>query len=368
MRAVPLARRNLFQDRRRSALAVGGLAVAMLLVLVLNGIFAGAVHQVTAYLRNLPAQVIVSQRGVRTMHMSASALPPDTADRLARLPGVAWADGIRYTSGTIHSRTGTQLAYVIGYDTTRGRGGPWDMAAGGAPRKGQVVLDRVGADNLGVGIGDRVELLGRQFTVSGLSNGGTSITNTTAFIRTRDFARIRGRALSYVLLGARAGTDSNRLVATLSSAVPGITVQTKDQFIDQEGRIVRDMSADLMQIMTVIAFLIALAVVALTLFTATLSKLREYAVVKAIGASSWRISRTVVTQAAWSIAIALVVALLLALAVAAAVGAATANIRLVIEPAAVARVGAAALVAGGLGALVPLPRVNRLDPATAFKA
>lgn len=367
MRAVPLARRNLFQDRRRAALAVSGLAVALLLVLVLDGILAGAIRQVTAYLRSLPADVIVSQRGVRTMHMSASALPEATVDQIGQVPGVAWAGGIRFTTGTIRSRTGSQLGYVIGYDTTTGRGGPWDMAEGRPPQAGEVVLDQVAADRMGVGIGGTVGLLGRRFTVSGLSRGGTSITNTTAFVRTGDFAAIRGPTFSYVLVRARSGTGTGVLAARLGAAIPGITVQTKDEFVHQESNIVRDMSADLMQIMSIIAFLIALAVIALTLFTATLSKLREYAVVKALGASSWRLSGTVFAQATWSLALALGVAVVFAFAVAAAVAAATPNVRLAVEPASVARVAAAALAAGVLGALVPLRRVTRLDPATAFK-
>ena len=118
------------------------------------------------------------------------------------------------------------------------------------------------------------------------------------------------------------------------------------------------MSADIMQIMSIVAFLIALAVIALTLFTATLSKVREYAVVKALGASSWRLSGTVFAQAAWSIAVG----------VAAVVAVATPNIRLSIEPASVARVGLSALLAGAFGALIPLRRVIRLDPSTAFKS
>ena len=367
MRTVPLARRNFFQDRRRSALAVGGIAVALLLVLVLDGIFAGALRQVTAYLRNVPADVIVSQQGVRTMHMSASALSEDTPAQIESLPGVAWAEGIRYTSGTLHSRGQSQLGYIIGYDTATGRAGPWDLTLGHPPRAGEVVLDKVGADNLGVGVGDTVEVLGRPFTVSGLSEGGTSITNTTAFLRTEDFADIRGPALSYVLVGAKPGVDARTLQRSLAAQIPGITVQTRDEFVHEEGRIVRDMTADIMQIMSIVAFLIALAVIALTLFTATLSKLREYAVVKALGGSSWRLSSTVFVQAVWAIALALVAATLLAFAVAAAVGVTTPNIRLAIEPGSVARVGLAALIAGALGALVPLRRVIRLDPATAFK-
>ncbi len=61
------------------------------------------------------------------------------------------------------------------------------------------------------------------------------------------------------------------------------TVQTRDQFAHEEATLVRDMSADLMQIMSIIGLLIALAVIALTLFTLTLAKLREHAVVKALG-------------------------------------------------------------------------------------
>lgn len=367
MRAVPLARHNLFQDRRRAALSVAGLAVALLLVLVLNGIFAGAIQQVTAYLRNTPADVIVSQRGVRTMHMSASALPEDTAEQILQVRGVATADAIRYTSATLHGRDGSHLAYVIGYDARAGRAGPWDLVRGRTPRSGQIVLDEVAADHLGADLGGTVEVLGREFEVVGISRGGTSITNTTAFIPTEDFAAIRGPALSYVMVSARPAMNPEVLATRLARAIPGVTVQTKDEFIHEEASIVRDMSADLMQIMSFIAFLIALAIVALTLFTATLAKLRDYAVVKALGATPWRLGRTVVAQAAWSVGAALVTAVVLAFVVAAMLESLTPNVRLAIEPSSVTRSALAALVAGALGALVPLRRVIRLDPASAFK-
>lgn len=368
MRAVPLARRNLFQDRRRASLSVAGLAVALLLVLVLNGIFAGAIRQVTAYLRSLPTDVIVSQRGVRTMHMSASALPESIVTDIEDVPGVARADAIRYTSATLHGRGGSQLTYVIGYDVQTGRGGPWDMVRGRPPRTGEVVLDEVAADHLGVDIGNKVEVLGRRFVVAGIAQGGTSITNTTTFIRTEDSAAIRGPALSYVLVRARPGVATDELKARLAANIPGVTVQTKDEFIHDEGRIVSDMSADLMQIMSIIAFFIALAVIALTLFTATLAKLREYAVVKALGAGPWRLGRTIVAQAIWSIGLALGVAVVLVFGVAGVVAGLTPNVRMTVEPTSVARVAFSALVAGVFGALIPLRRLLRLDPATAFMA
>ena len=58
---VPVARRNLFQDRRRVLLSTGGVAVALLLVLILGGIFAGAMRQLTGYIDRSGADLIVSQ-------------------------------------------------------------------------------------------------------------------------------------------------------------------------------------------------------------------------------------------------------------------------------------------------------------------
>jgi putative ABC transport system permease protein len=367
MRTVPLARRNLFQDRRRAALAVGGVSVALLLVFVLQGIFDGAMRQVTAYLRGLPADVVVSQKGVKTMHMSASALPESTVQRVGAVEGVARVDAIRFTTQTVRAHGRSQLSYVIGYATETGRGGPEHMVKGRAPRSGEVVLDQVAADELGVTVGSTVDTLGRRSVVSGLSSGGTNMANTTTFIPTGDFADIRGSAVSYIIVKAQPGVDSDTLTLRIAEEVPGTTAQTRAGIVQQEGNIVRDMSADVMQIMTVIGFLIALAIVALTLFTATLAKLREYAVVKAIGATPTRLTRMVLIQAVWTAGLALAVAVVLTFSVQWLVATVTPNVRIAIEPSAVVRAGIAMLLAAVLGALVPVRRLLKLDPMTVFR-
>lgn len=193
---VSLARRNLLQDRRRTALAVAGVAASLVLVLVLDGIFAGAMDQVTAYVRSSPADVFVSQQGVRTMHMSSSALPPETVDTVRRVDGVAWAEALLYTTSVIDDGASSQLTYVFGYDVGSGRLGPGRLSAGHAPRTGQVVVDDAVAHEMGVGVGDSVTVMGARFRVSGLSQGGTNIVYTTTYIPAEDFARPRGEAIA----------------------------------------------------------------------------------------------------------------------------------------------------------------------------
>ena len=50
-----------------------------------------------------------------------------------------------------------------------------------------------------------------------------------------------------------------------------------------------------------------------------------------------------------------------------AIGAATPNVEVAIEVGAVIRTGAGAFLVGALAALLPLRRVLRVDPATAFR-
>ena len=367
---VSLARRNLFQDRRRALLAVLGVGASLVLVLVLDGVFAGAMRQVNAYVRSSPADVFVAQKDVRTMHMTQSALPPETVDAVRAVDGVAWAEGLRYTTSIVESDDGKQLTtYVLGYDTTTGRGGPRRLAAGQPPGPGEALVDDVAAGELGIDVGDAVSILGAPtpLRVSGLSTNGTNIINTTVFVRSEDFARLRGDTFAYVLAGAEPGVTAGTLAQRLSDALPDTTVQTRTEFARQEANVVRDMAADVMRIVTVIGFLIALAVIGLTLFTATLAKLREYGVVKALGASSGRLAATVAAQAAWSVALGLAVAVALSVVIGAAIGAATPNVQVAIETGSVIRTGAGALVVGALAALLPLRRVLRVDPATAFR-
>jgi putative ABC transport system permease protein len=365
---VPLARRALFQDRRRAGLAASGVAAALLLVLMLRGIFDGSIQQVTSYLRQSPAAVFVSEKNVRTMHMSVSTLAPTTPAALQNVEGVEWAEGIRYTTTFLVAADGhQQLSYVIGYDTATGRGGPGALSAGGPPGRGEIVIERVAADRLGVGIGGTLSVFGTAFRISGLFRGGTTITNSIAFIRTEDFAARRGDAFAYVLVGAGPGVSDAELADRIARALPGQTVQTREEFVREEASLVTDMSGDILQIMSIVGFLIALAVIGLTLSTLTLGKLREHAIVKALGGRTRRLAGVVLGQAAWSVLVALALATGAAGLLGAVIGRLNPAVAIAIEPGSILRVGLAALVIGALGAIAPLRRVATVDPASAFR-
>ncbi|WP_454850055.1 ABC transporter permease [Promicromonospora soli] len=364
---VPVGRRFLFADRRRATLTVLGVAASLLLVLVLAGIFAGAIERVTSYIRTSPAEVFVSQGGVRTMHMSASALPADTSDTLTGIPGVAWAAPIGFTSGSISGPTGRQLSYLIGYDADTGRGGPTALVAGRAPGLGEAVLDEQAADRLGVELGETFTALGTPVRAVGLSTGGSSITNTTVFVDAAQFARIRDDRVSYVLVAVEPGTDPDAVADRVRDETPGVTVQTREQFARSEARVVTDMSADLLRLMSVIGLLIALAVIALGLMTATLDRLRDFAVLKALGARTGRLAGVVAMQAFLAVTLGAALATGAALVLSWALPQVVPAVQISVTTSAVAQTAVSALVVGLVAALWPLRRISALDPASAFR-
>ena len=73
---------------------------------------------------------------------------------------------------------------------------------------------------------------------------------------------------------------------------------------DSEARVVTDMSADLLRLMSTIGLVIALAVIALGLMTATLNRLRDFAVLKALGARTPRLATAVAMQVLLTVVLA----------------------------------------------------------------
>jgi putative ABC transport system permease protein len=203
--------------------------------------------------------------------------------------------------------------------------------------------------------------------VVGLSTAGTSITNTTVFVSRAEFTRIRDDRVSYVLVGTEDGVDAGTVADRIGAAVPSVTVQTRQEFADSEARVVTDMSADLLRLMSLVGLLIALAVIALGLMTATLNRIRDFAVLKALGARTRHLVGAVAAQVVWTVALAVLVAAVLAQLLAWVLPDVAPAVQVTVTPAAVARTTVEALVMGLVAALWPLRRIATIDAATAFR-
>src|SRR3990172_2436662 len=305
-----LARRNLARNRVRLLVSVGGVALALSLTLALDAIYAGVANQLTAYIDRAGADVWVSQAGVRNLHMVASWLPDSVTEEV-----------------------------------------------------------RAVARKAGVGLGDPVTILGGEARIVGLSEGTASLVNSVAFVSFEDFRSMRGDAsvVSYVLVRIASDASPQGIAAEIERRVAGVTAQSSTAFSVEERRLVTDMSADVIAIMNVVGFVVGLAVVALTVYVATLARRREFGALKALGARSRFLYGVVLVQASLSVALAFLVGLAFTGLLALVVPMTGVDLELAIGAASLVKVGLFAAVIAGLAAILPIRQIAGLDPAVVFR-
>ncbi|HEX6595707.1 MAG TPA: ABC transporter permease, partial [Acidimicrobiales bacterium] len=167
---VPLARRNLLADGRRLGASVVGVGLAVMLILLLDGMWTGLREQAVAYSERVGADLYVLQPGVRDLTAGASTLPPATVETVQADPGVDWAAPVR-TSYVILDLHGRKVAAHLVGSVPGERGGAWSVTSGREPvADDEITVGTVLARRHGIRVGDRLDVLGRSLRVVGLSD------------------------------------------------------------------------------------------------------------------------------------------------------------------------------------------------------
>lgn len=365
-----LAVRNLIQNKTRLLFSVGGTGLALTLVLFFGAVLAGATGRLTVYIDNAGADIWVSQQGVRTMHMSASALPAGVAEDVRAVPGVDEVVPILYAEDVIETQGQRYISYVFGAPRGAPMGGPWRVVAGSAePGPGEVIIDRAIAREAGIGLGDTATVLGRDMIVAGLTAGTSSIVNSVSFVNMDDFMTVRGsgEVISFVLVSVAPGESQAAVASRIADQVGAVTVQTREEFAAQERKLAKDMMADIISIMDTAGYLTGLAVVVLTVYIATIARRREYGVLKAIGVRNSRLYQVVVVQAVLSVAMGFVLGVAITLLLSAAIPRFNELLVLSLNMQLVLRVAIVSALLAGAAALLPARQIAGVEPVAVIR-
>lgn len=364
-----LAWRNLSQSRTQFVLGVGGVVLALLLMLALDALLVGSEEDLVAYIQQSEADIFVSQEGVRNLHMAASAITPRDMVLASHADGVISVSPILYTTSVVETEKTDILSYIIGFDPDEPLGGPQQVVAGTTILdRDEAIIDEAVARSQGIGLGDEVDILGETFTVVGITKGLTNIVNSVTFIHIQDFQGLRaGEAISYALLRVEPRHDSVEVARAIEARNENVTALTRAEFAREERQIIKDMAVEVLNIMNLSGLLIGLAVTALTLYSSTLRKRQEYGVLKAIGAKNHHLYSVVIAQACLSLALGFGVALVLVWLIGQVMPLVVPGVGLTLTRGALTRVFLASLFIGAIAALVPAWQVARLDPAQVFR-
>jgi len=365
-----LAVSNLVQNKTRLLISVGGVGLALTLVLFFRAVFDGAEGRLTVYIDRAGADVWVSQEGVRTMHMSESALPTSVVEEVRAVPGVEQAVPILYTEGMIEANGEDYIVYVFGVPPDAPLGGPSRLIDGASvPGPGETIIDHAIASKADLHVGDEVTVLGRELRIARLTYGTSSLVSSVSFVSMEDFARVRGGGdvISFVLVKVKPGETPAAVSSRIAEGVGGVTVQTRGEFASQERQLVGDMSADIITIMNTAGYLTGLAVVALTIYIATVGRRREYGVLKAMGVRNSRLYRIVLFQALLTVGVGLVTGVALTLLLSVVIPRFNELIVLSVSMASLLRVAVISALIAGVAALLPARQLAGLEPVTIIR-
>jgi putative ABC transport system permease protein len=364
---VSLGRRTLLQEKLRFAMGAGGVALAIMLILLLRGMFAGVDRQITAYLDTVGPDIVVAQKESRNFLGARSTIAATQIGNVERTAGVRKVIPVivQYVVLDMHGRK--EFSLMIGFDRARG-GGPWEMREGSPPQRDEVVFDAVVAARHGVRVGDRVKILGKDLRVSGLSGGTSSWMTGTFFVgydTASELLSARGNP-SFLLVSVQPGASAQRTIAAIERR-SRLTATTRERTDANDLALYSRILSGPLKLMVAVAFLVGVALVGLTIYTATLERTREYAALKALGMRNTRLYGMVLEQALISSAAGFAAGIALALAVRWALSYTAPQFLIFIDAPSVLTVSAVALAMGALAALVPARAVAHIDPAVAFR-
>jgi putative ABC transport system permease protein len=336
-----LAVKDIRHNMGRFGLTVVGIGMLLMIVMGMGGIYRGIIEDATLLIDKVGAQLWIVQKNTRGPFAEVSRLPSRVADRAAAVPGVARARRFVYhTVQRLHHGRPLRIA-AVGLDWPGDRG-EWLPLNAGRPLSRnhfEMIADRT----LGLGLGERVRIGKETFLVAGLTSGMIdSGGNGLAFFTVSDAQTIQfdlageavrleraaraGRAaridlsrtqpslleraeaestaipalsppaVSAVLVSLLPGADPLAVASTISGW-PDVSVHTRE---NQRGLMLAgpvEKAKLQIGLFRILLTIISAIIMALIIYTLTLDKLHDIALLKLIGAPNRVILGMILQQA-----------------------------------------------------------------------
>ena len=336
-----LATKDIKHNFARFSLTTGGIGLLLMLVMGMGGIYRGLVEDATSLVERIGADLWVVQKDTRGPFAEVSRIPRDLEDRVLTVPGVESAHG--FVSHTVQrDYKGKPLRLTIqGLSWPLDRGLWLPIAAGRGLTQAHYEL--VADKSSRLQVGDKLALGKEIFTVKGLTKGMTSQAGdsmafmtlddaqavqfdlSTESIRIERMARVNrlfnielGKTqpqmserasgpnsgipalgtfmISAVLVSVKPGYNIEA-VAKQIDAWPDVSVYTKDGQKQLLLRGIVERARRQLGLFRVLLIIVSAIIMALILYTLTLDKLHDIAMLKLIGAKNSLILGLIMQQA-----------------------------------------------------------------------
>jgi putative ABC transport system permease protein len=329
---INLASRDILHGWGKFVFTGIGLGLLIGVTLTMAGVFRGMVDDAQVLIENAGADLWVVQQDTLGPYAEPSSVRDDVARDLLGMPGILEAGNVTYLTMQVRHNGKEIRVMLVGHETGK-PGEPAYLVAGRPITRPH--YEAVADIKTGLAVGDRIGIRRHEYTVVGLtqrmvsSSGDPMIfiplkdAQEVQFLKDNDALvneRVRTAAnpafnrpgVPGLLEAVQASQTSSHFVnAVLVRTVPGseqavaeqierwqhLQAYTKLQMDDiLVARLIATSSKQIFMFLVILA-IVSAAIVAFIIYTMTLNKVREIAVLKLIGATNRTISGMILQQA-----------------------------------------------------------------------
>jgi len=371
-----VARKNLFSEKTRLAISIGGVALSVFLIGILLSLYRGWSQQVGSFVEEVPADLWVASDGTTDFTAAASILPNALGVRLDLVPEIDVVSPLIVRPMAV-SRVGddpedTFDLHMVGYDPKIGLGGPLEVTEGKSPPgPGEILVDEQMHRRYDVDIGDDLVRGTKTLTVVGYSKGGDFVYTQVGFVTIDtavDFLELDPPSTrTFFVLTLKDPGDRELLSRRLELAIPGVQFITGEEFASETRDRILGQIVPILIVVLVVAFIVGLAVAGLTIYTATIEKSREYGILKAEGFTNPYLYRVVFEQSMVTGFLGFIIGAGATIFLAPIAQSAVPQFVVFVKWQDIVSIAGATILMALLAAYIPVRRLTSIDPVSVFK-
>lgn len=304
---VSIARKNLFRDKLRFAIALVGIQFAVVLISIQAGVFLRFLINASVLIDHANADIWITSKNLSNVEFGRAY--SDKVYYLAqKVKGVEWAEKYILTFSLWKRPDGGQESVeLIGFNPETLNGAPWQVVQGNlydVKYLHQVMVDEADMKRLGYPrVGDSVEIRNQKVRIIGMTRGAKSFTQTpfvfTSFKNAVQLSFLNRGLTTYVLVKVTPDYKVADVQQRLKEVLPDNDVYTRREFSNKSRAywMISTGAGLALFAAALMGLIIGTIIVGQTIYASTIEHIKEFGTLKAIGASNLDIYLIIIKQA-----------------------------------------------------------------------
>jgi putative ABC transport system permease protein len=348
----------------RTTVSVLAVALEVILILVIIGLANGISNETGKRTEGVGADILLQPpNSSLLLALSASTMPLSIGDRLREIEGVKTVSPVQTL---VNSSAGLEVIYGIDPESFTALSDGFIWHKGGLFKSpDEVVVDDIYAEAKDVSVGDRVELVGHTFTVSGIVEHGKGARLFVSLKTAEDMTGQQGKA-SLFFIKLNNSDQVQTAIDRIKQLLPTYSVIPLKEYAKlMMSNNMPALNAFISSVVFV-ALCVGVLVIFLSMYTTITERTREIGILRSLGASKTFIIRLIFQESAAICVVGVLVGIGASFLISRGVTMVFPTLIVLITPGWIAKASAFAVLSGIIGSFYPSLKAAGQDPVEAL--